>query len=53
MADRRLAPTAILQQAISQFEQEGSRALPEFVAAPKFQGPRPGYYFGRGASGVG
>ncbi|KAL4421715.1 hypothetical protein ABPG77_002331 [Micractinium sp. CCAP 211/92] len=53
MTDRRLAPTAILQQAISQFEQEGSRALPEFVAAPKFQGARPGYYFGRGASGVG
>ena len=51
----RAAPTAILQAAISKFEErsDGVSGLPQFMAAPRFAGARPGYYFGRGASGVG
>lgn len=49
----RQAPTAILHQAISQFEAEEPSHLPPFVTAPKFQGARPGYYFSRGPNGVG
>lgn len=49
----RAAPTAILHEAISQFEAVDAEHLPAFVPTPKFQGARPGYYFGRGTSGVG
>ena len=50
---RNVAPSAVLQQAIRKFEQEEPGHLATFSAAAKFQGARPGYYFGRGASGVG
>ena len=50
---RNIAPSAVLQQAISKFEQEEPGHLATFAAAPKFLGARPGYYFSRGPSGVG
>lgn len=40
---------AVLQAAIRSFEQEAT----EFIASPKFAGAKPGYYFGKGAHGVG
>lgn len=48
----RQAPTAILAQAMRQFDEEEEQ-LPAFVASPKWQGARPGYYFSKGAQGVG
>jgi hypothetical protein len=48
------APSAILQQALSRFEQDGAPPGGElFIASAKWQGARPGYYFGRGSKGVG
>lgn len=47
----RQAPVAILQQVVSEFEAEAPAA--PFLASPKFAGARPGYFFGRGAQGVG
>jgi hypothetical protein len=49
MSGRRGAPASVLQQAVDRFEQDG----PAFAAATTFQGARPGYFFGRGSSGVG
>ena len=44
----RPTPTAILDGVFASFEAE-----PSFVAATSWQGPRSGYYFSRGPSGVG
>ena len=50
-----LAPTAILQQAAAQFEQEAELQMPKqaFVPSGRFEGPKPGYYFSRGDHGIG
>jgi hypothetical protein len=55
------APTAVLQAALSRFAEAapvqqalvGDDGLPVFVAAPKFTGAKQGYYYGKGAFGVG
>lgn len=49
----RQAPTAILQQALSQFEAEEPSQQAAFVPAARFQGARPGYYFSKGPNGLG
>lgn len=49
----RQAPTAILQQALSQFEAEEPSQQAAFVPAARFLGPKPGYYFSKGSSGLG
>ncbi|PRW61313.1 beta-catenin 1 [Chlorella sorokiniana] len=49
----RQAPTAILQQALSQFEAEEPSGAAAFVPAARFLGARPGYYFSKGPSGLG
>ena len=55
------APSAVLQAALSRFAEAapgqqalvGEDGLPTFVAAPRFQGAKPGYFFSKGAFGVG
>lgn len=47
----RAAPMDILQQVVSDFEADALQA--PFLAAAKWAGPQPGYYFGRGAQGQG
>lgn len=49
----RQAPTAILQQALSQFEAEEPTQQAAFIPAARFQGARSGYYFTKGSSGLG
>jgi hypothetical protein len=45
----------VIGAALSRMEEAAAPAArgASFVAAPAFAGPRPGYYFGRGAQGVG
>jgi hypothetical protein len=47
-----MSTSAILQQAISKFEEAGGDG-PPFLPAPHFQGAKPGYFFSRGAQGLG
>ena len=44
-------PAAVFDRAISRFENDG--AAEPFIAAPKFQGAKPGYHFSSGSRGVG
>jgi hypothetical protein len=47
------APTSVLAQAISSFEQQGERYQPDYVPAARFGGAKEGYFFGHGQDGVG
>ncbi|GAB4821117.1 hypothetical protein N2152v2_008163 [Parachlorella kessleri] len=48
-----LVATAILAQAISALEEPSSSQLQHFIPATSFQGPKQGYYFSRGPTGLG